>query len=142
MKIIIVPLKHEFTRKLVLLHGLKGWVQNIVYQRENILNTCQALMKLAEYMEDDGLLCHHGEFKSMVTQKNNVGPNNGNKGQNKWKWDQSKLRSPDKKEKPLGKKLMGKKDKCDLTKVMCFNYEKLGHLVNEVASNKCLCFPK
>jgi glutamine amidotransferase PdxT len=55
MKIIIIPLKDEFARKLILLHGLKAWVQNIVYQRANILNTCQGLMKLAEYMEDDGL---------------------------------------------------------------------------------------
>jgi hypothetical protein len=123
VKIIIVPLKDEFARKLILLHGLKAWVQNIVYQRANILNTCQGLMKLAEYMEDDGPLCHHGEFKSMVTQKNNVGPSNGNKGQNKWKWDQSKLRSHDNKEKPQGKKPVGKKDKCNLTKVMCFNYK-------------------
>jgi uncharacterized protein Smg (DUF494 family) len=62
VKIIIVPLKDEFARKLVLLHKLKAWVQNIVYQRANIFNTCQWLMKLAEYMENDGPLCHHGEF--------------------------------------------------------------------------------
>jgi hypothetical protein len=129
MKIIIVPLKDEFARKLILLHGLKAWVQNIVYQRANILNTCQGSMKLAEYMEDDGPLCHHGEFISMVAQKNNVGLSNGNKGQNKWKWDQSKLRFHDNKEKLQGEKLVGKKDKRDLTKVMCFNYEKLDHLV-------------
>ncbi len=95
------------------------------------MNTCQGLMKLAQYMEDDGPLCHHGEFRSIVTQKNNVGLSNGNKDQNKWKWDQNKLRSHNNKEKPQGKKLVGKKDKHDLMKVMCFNYEKLGHLVKD-----------
>jgi len=31
-------------------------------------------------MEEYGPLCHHGELKNEVTQNNNVGPNNGNKG--------------------------------------------------------------
>jgi len=50
-------------------------------------------------MEDDGLPHRQGETKSKVTHTNNVGPNNGNKGQNKQKWGQGKPRFHDDKEK-------------------------------------------
>jgi hypothetical protein len=38
--LIVIPLKDEYVHKLVFLHGLKPWVQKIIYQRIDILEMC------------------------------------------------------------------------------------------------------
>jgi hypothetical protein len=78
-----VPLKDEYVRKLIFLHGFEPWVQKIVYQRIDILKTCQGLMKMVECMEDEALACPKGETINGVTQKNQIGPSCGSKGRNK-----------------------------------------------------------
>jgi hypothetical protein len=57
-KLIIVPFKKEFARKLAFLRGLKPWLQKIVYYKVNILDTCQGFMKMVECMEDKGHPCY------------------------------------------------------------------------------------
>lgn len=64
-------------------------------------------------------------------RNNTHGPSSGSKGQNKHKWGQNKLRPHNNKEKSLGKKLIVKKTKQDLTKVECFNYDNHGHLAKD-----------
>ncbi len=55
--LIMFPMKEEYARKLIFLHGLEPWVWKIVYQRTYILDTYQGLTKMVECMEDEGLLC-------------------------------------------------------------------------------------
>jgi hypothetical protein len=47
-----IPLKDEYVQKLIFLHGCKPYVQKI-----DILNICQGLMKMVEFMEDEGPTC-------------------------------------------------------------------------------------
>ncbi len=63
----MVPLKDEYVRKLIFLHGFKPWVRKIVYQRTDILETCQGLMKIMECMKDEAATCPKGEIGSGVT---------------------------------------------------------------------------
>ncbi len=62
-------------------------------------------------MEDEGPPCPKGETGSGITQKNQVGLNNGSKAHNKCKWGQGKLGPLSDKEKLLGKELLVKKAK-------------------------------
>jgi hypothetical protein len=57
--------------------------------------------------------------------------NNGNKGYNKCKWGKRKHVPPSDKEKSIGKELLAKKAKWDLSKVKCFNCDNNGHLVKD-----------
>jgi hypothetical protein len=82
----LVPFKDEYVQKLIFLHGLKPWVQKIIYQRTNIPETYQRLMKMVECVEDETPTCPKGEIGSGVTQKNQADPNNGSKGRTKRKW--------------------------------------------------------
>jgi len=66
--LIVVPLKYEYIWKLIFLHGLKPWVWKIVYQRIDIPEMCQGLMKMVECMEDEAFACLKGEIGSGVTQ--------------------------------------------------------------------------
>jgi hypothetical protein len=79
-----------------------------------MLEMCQDLMKLVECMEDNDPQCHQRELISKVTQK--AGPN-------KWKWE----KLTNEKKECVRKKPMEKKEKGDLLKVKCFNYEQYGH---------------
>jgi hypothetical protein len=63
----VVPFKDEYVWKLIFLHGLKPWVRNIIYERTNILETCQGLMKMVECMEDEALACPKGGIRNKVT---------------------------------------------------------------------------
>jgi hypothetical protein len=85
--LIMVLLKEEYVQKLNFLHGLKPQVRKTVYQRIDTLETCQGLMKMVECMKDETLTCPNSEIGSEVTQKNQAGPSNENKGHNKHKWD-------------------------------------------------------
>ncbi len=66
------PLKDKYAQKLIFLHGLKPWVQKIVYQRTNIPKMCQGLMKMMEwssYMPQGwNLKCSHLEKSSHPKQ--------------------------------------------------------------------------
>jgi len=66
--LIVVPLKYEYIRKLIFLHGFKPWVRKIIYKRIDILEMCQGLMKMVECMEDEALARPKGEIGSGVTQ--------------------------------------------------------------------------
>jgi hypothetical protein len=90
--LIVVPFKDEYVQKLIFLHGLKPWMRNIVYQKINIPEMCQGLMKMMECMEDEVPARPKGEIGSGVTHKIPANPSNGNKGHNKHKWGQGKLR--------------------------------------------------
>jgi hypothetical protein len=61
--LIVASLKEEYVRKLIFLHGLKSWVQKVIYQKMDIPKTCQGLMKMVECMEEKCLLCPKGEIK-------------------------------------------------------------------------------
>lgn len=63
----MVPLENEYVWKLIFFHGLMPWVQKIVYQRIDILKTCQGLMKMVERMENETHMCPKGETGSKVT---------------------------------------------------------------------------
>jgi len=123
----VVPLKEEYAKKLIFLHGLKLWVRKVVYQKMDISETCQGLMKMVECMEDNCLSCPKGEIKSGVTHKK-VDPNNQSKGCNKW--GQGKPR-PQSNKKLMGKELPAKKAKRNLFKVKCFNCDNNGHMVKD-----------
>jgi hypothetical protein len=60
-------------------------------------------MKIVECMKDEAPTCPKGEIGSMVTQKNQAGPSNGNKGCNKHKWGQGKPRLQNDQEKSTSK---------------------------------------
>jgi hypothetical protein len=51
--------------------GLFVWIETLgledCYQRSNISNTCQSLMKMVKCMEDENHPCHKGEIRSGVT---------------------------------------------------------------------------
>ncbi len=49
-------MKEEYAKKLIFLHGLKPLVWKYFYQKMDILNTYQGLMKMVECMEKKGLL--------------------------------------------------------------------------------------
>ncbi len=89
----MVLLKEEFTRKLVFLCGLKPQVWKIVYQKMDILDTCQGLMNMMECMECKGPPCPKGEIKNKVTYKQHVDPSSGNKGWNMCKWGTLQVKS-------------------------------------------------
>jgi hypothetical protein len=55
----MIPLKDEYALKLSFLHGLKPWVRKIIYQRIDILETCQGLMKMVECTKDEAF-AHQG----------------------------------------------------------------------------------
>ncbi len=97
---------------------------------------------MVECTKDEGPLCPKGETKSGVTHKNQVGPNNGNKGCNKYKWGQGKSRPQGDKEKSMGKKSLTNKAKWDLFKVKCFNCDNIGHFVKDYPKppwvNECI----
>ncbi|CAM6014561.1 unnamed protein product [Sphagnum balticum] len=63
----MVPLKDEYAQKLIFLHGFKPWVWKIVYQKTDILETWQGLMKIVECMKDETLARPKGETSSGVT---------------------------------------------------------------------------
>jgi hypothetical protein len=63
---IVIPLKDDYAWKLIFMHGLKPWVQKIVYQRTDILKMCQGLMKMVECMEDETPAQSKGETESRV----------------------------------------------------------------------------
>jgi hypothetical protein len=88
-------------------------------------------MKMVECMEDETRTCPKGEIGSGITQKNQANPNNGNKGRNKCKWGQRKLRPPSDEEKLASKELPIKKAKRNLSKVKCFNCVNNGHLAKD-----------
>jgi hypothetical protein len=60
----MVPLKDEYVRKLIFLHGLKPWVQKIVYQKPNIPKTWKGLMKMVKCMEDETPTRPKGETRN------------------------------------------------------------------------------
>jgi len=62
----MVPLKDEYAQKLIFLHGLKPWVQKIVYQKTNISKMCWGLIKMVECMEDEALTRPKGETWNKV----------------------------------------------------------------------------
>jgi hypothetical protein len=124
----IVPLKDEYAHKLIFLHGLKHWVWKIVYQNINIPNTCQGLMKMVECMEEEASICPKGETSCKITQKNQASLSSENKGRNKCKWGQRKRKSPNDKEKLMGKEPLVEKLKWDLSKVS--NSLKLNYKIN------------
>jgi hypothetical protein len=84
-------------------------VEKIVYQRINISDTYQRLMKMVECMEDEAHAHPKGETKSRITQKNLIGPNCENKCHNKHKWGQGKPGCPSDKVKLVGKESLVKK---------------------------------
>jgi hypothetical protein len=63
----MIPLNDEYVQKLIFLHGLKPWVRKIVYQRIDIIETCQGLMKMVECKEDEALAHPKGEIGNKVT---------------------------------------------------------------------------
>jgi hypothetical protein len=87
--------------------------------------------EMVECMENEAPICPKGEIERVITQKNQVGPNSGNKGFNKHKWGQGKHGPPSNKEKLMGKKPLIKKLKRDLSKVKCFSCDNNGHLGKE-----------
>jgi hypothetical protein len=107
----MVPFKDEYVYKLIFLHGIKPWVQKIIYQRIKILETYQGLMKMVECMEHDAPACSKGETGSGITQKNQASLNNGSKSCIKRKWSQRKPKPPSDKEKLTSKELLVKKAK-------------------------------
>jgi hypothetical protein len=128
--LIVIPIKDEYAQKLIFLHGLKPWVQKIVYQKIDILEMCQGLMKM-ECKEDEALSHPKGETRSRVIQKNQADPSSVNKIHNKQKWGQGKPRPQNDKEKLASKKLSIKKAKQDLSKVKYFNCDNNGHLAKD-----------
>jgi hypothetical protein len=78
--LIMVPLKDEYAQKLIFPHGLKSSVQKIIYQRIDNPKTYQGFMKMMECMEDEAPTCPKGEIKSVITQKNRVGPKQWKQG--------------------------------------------------------------
>ncbi len=80
-----------------------------------------------ECMEDEISTHPKGESGSEIIQNNQSSPRNGNKGCNKHKWGQGKLRPLNNKEKLVNKKLLVEKAKWDLAKVKYFNCGKNGH---------------
>jgi hypothetical protein len=66
-------------------------------------------MKMVECMEDEAHAHPKGDTKSIITQKNSVGPNSENKGHNKHKWGQRKPRCPSDKVKLVGMESLVKK---------------------------------
>jgi hypothetical protein len=65
--LIMVPLKCEYAQKLIILHGLKLSMWKIIYQKTNILETCQGLMKILECMKDEAPARPKGETRNRVT---------------------------------------------------------------------------
>jgi hypothetical protein len=63
----MVPLRKQFIKKLIFLHGLKPWVRKFVYQKMDITYTCQGLIKMVECMGDKGPLRSKGEIGNEVT---------------------------------------------------------------------------
>jgi hypothetical protein len=63
----MVPLKDEYAQKLIFMHGFKPWVWKIVYQKTDILETWQGLMKIMECMKDETLARPKGKTRNGVT---------------------------------------------------------------------------
>jgi hypothetical protein len=70
--LIMVPMKEMYANKLIFLHGLKPWVWNFFYQKMDILDTYQGLMKMVECMENKGLL--HPRVKLEVRSPRSIMP--------------------------------------------------------------------
>jgi hypothetical protein len=63
----MVPLKDEYFQKLIFLHGLKPWMQKIIYQKTDIPKMCQKLMKMMECMADETPTLPKGETRCKIT---------------------------------------------------------------------------
>ncbi len=97
--LIVVPLKEKYAKKLILLHGLKPWVQKIVYIKGQIFQTiAKVWWKWWNAWRTKAFMRPKGEVENGVTYKNQVDLSNQSKG-----LQQMKLGLEGDKEKSMGK---------------------------------------
>ncbi len=82
------------------------------------------MMKLVEWLKNDGFQHHQRNFASGMTQK----PSPKKKGQNKCKYVKP---TNDNKDKLPIKEPLKKRAKDDWSKTKCLNYNQLGHLTKD-----------
>jgi hypothetical protein len=112
----MVPMKEKYGNKLIFLHGLKPWVWNFLYQRIDILDTYQGLMKMVECMENTSLL--HLRVKLEGRSPKSIMPAKAVEAKAKTNASgaEVKLGSHDDKKKMFDKQSMAKKEKWDLSR--------------------------